>query len=301
MATSKMRWSAKDEKDFAKLRKNYNAKISRLKQTLNPEMQKLLPEPMKKSNIYSRADYTRMQRMGSMFTPRGSEKTVKFHGQDVPLFFKKQTQYIQKVENARRAHRRKQMTPERGTTSLKKQAAFMPMKLKGERSLVDLMKNKERLDRMLTDKDRLDKAELYKANYIRALRDQLGELAGPIIDIIEGLSAEEVVKALEEDYEFSIGFIYEYIEALTKGGALFARWFRKAADINGYEMDQEMLDYMMATYESGVEDSFNESELLDITIKSHPETLKQQGKELPDRDRYEILKAKHARQRRNKK
>lgn len=294
MATSKMRWSKADDAEFAKLRKNYNAKITRLKSTLSPEMQKLLPDPLKKSNIYSRADFKRVKRMSSMFTPRGSETKVKFHGQEVPLFFKKQTQYIQKVENARRAYKRRQLTPERGTTSLKREAAFMPMKLKGERSLVDLMKNKERLDRMLTDKDRIDKAKKYKENYIKALKEQLGELAGPIVDIVEGLPAEEVVKALEEDYEFTIGFIYEYIEALTKGGALFSRWFRKASEINGYEMDQEMLDYMMGTYEGSVSDTLTEKELLDQTIKSHPERLVQEGKPLPNRQAYEKRKKKGA-------
>lgn len=292
MATSKMRWSKADDAEFAKLRKNYNAKITRLKTKLSPEMQKLLPDPMKKSNIYSRADYNRMKRMSSMFTPRGSEQKVKFHGQEVPLFFKKQTQYIQKVENARRAYRRKQMTPERGTTSLKREAAFMPMKLKGERSLVDLMKNKERLDRMLTDKDRIDKAQLYKENYIKALRDQLGPLADPIIDIVEGLPAEEVVKAIEDDYEFSIGFIYEYLEALTKGGALFSRWYRKASEIKGNEMDQAELDYMMGTYEGAVTSTLTDKELLDQTIKSHPERLLQEGKPLPSRKAYENRKKK---------
>lgn len=260
---SKMKWSKEDRAEFAKIRKNFNAKITRLKGT---DIEAFLPNAISQKDIYSRDDFHRIKKYAAMFTERDSQKKIKFHGEEVPEFFKKQTHYIQKVENARRAAKRKQFTPERGTSTMAKEAEFTPMKLKGHKSVVDLLKARERLERMFLDKQKHLKAQLYKDNYLKTLAEKLGPLAGPITELIQDLPAETIAKALEKDYELSIDFLYDYVEAVTKAEALFNMWFGilREKDPKNYT-EEEQAEQFEAAYEDVMGDDWE-----DITERSSP-------------------------------
>ena len=272
---SKMRWSEADRQEFAKLRKNFNAKITRLR-TKNPEMADFLPPEIKISDVYSRADFNRLKKAGSMFTERGSEKKIKFHGEEVPLFFKKRMQYIQKVENARRARRREQFTPEKGTANMAIEAGNAPMRMKGRKSVYDLVKAKERLEAMFTDAKKQGKTRLYKKNYLDALDRIMGPLGAPIRELIQDLPADIFAKALERDYELSIDFVYDYIDAKIKAEALFNRWYEVCSTYNSRKypahMQEELFD---AAYEDIEDVDFD-----DITERSNPINM-QEGMEKP--------------------
>ena len=262
---SKIRWSKNDLAEFARIRKNYNAKIERLRKA-DPDMAGFLPPKLKKEDIYSREDFKRAMRMASLFTPRGSERKVKFHGEEVPFYFKKQIEYVEKVENARRAIRRKQFKPERGQSSMAKEAEFMPMKQKGKRSLYDMMKYREMLFTKLYEKDRRRKMGIYKENYLRALREQLGPLAGPIDELLRSLPAELFVKAIEQDYDLSIDFIYDYVDAILKAERLYNRWFEYLRD---WQPDKYTEEEQELGFESAYEDVMEE-DWADITERSNP-------------------------------
>lgn len=224
---SKMRWSKADRAEFAKIRKNFNAKITRLKGT---DVEAFLPNAISQKDIFSRDDFHRIKKYAAMFTERDSQKKIKFHGEEVPEFFKKQTHYIQKVENARRSAKRKQFTPERGTSTMAKEAEFTPMKLKGQKSVVDLLKARERLERMFLDKSRRLKDQAYKDNYIKALEQQLGPLAGPITELIKDLPPDVIAKAMERDHLFTVDFAYSYLDAVLKAETIFNAWFSLMRD-----------------------------------------------------------------------
>ncbi len=262
---SKIRWSKKDLEEFAKLRKNYNAKIERLRKK-DPSLEIYLPAPLKKTDIYSRADLNRAKKRASMFIERGSEAKVKFHGESVPSFFKKDIQYIQKVENARRARARKEFTPERGISNMAEEAAFQPWKIEGVKTSEELIRHKQRLDHQLYDSSKREKMVLYKDNYLRALKQQLGSLAGPIVELIQDMSPEDFVSAMKKDYELTIGFTYDYIDALLKAERLFNRWFefRRGKSPKVYTK-REQAAQLAAAYED-----VSELDWSDITDRSRP-------------------------------
>ena len=277
---SKMRWSDADRKEFAKLRKNFNAKITRLR-TKNPEIADFLPPEIKISDVYSRADFNRLKKAGSMFTARGSEAKVKFHGEEVPLFFKKRMQYIQKVENARRARRREEFTPERGTTRMAEEAGNAPMRLKGRKSLYDLVKAKERLERMFTDAGKIEKAKIYKKNYLDALDRLLGPLGAPIHELIKDLPAELFGKALLRDDELTIDFLYDYIDAKIKAEALFNRWYQI---MNAYRPKKYPKKMQSVLFEAAYED-IEDVDFDDITERANPINLAE-GMEKPGKTEW---------------
>ena len=275
-----MKWSDADRQEFAKMRKNFNAKIVRLK-AKNPEITDFLPPEIKISDVYSRADFNRLKKAASMFTARGSETKVKFHGEEVPLFFKKRLQYIQKVENARRARRREQFTPERGTSGMAEEAANAPMRLKGRKSLFDLVKAKGRLERMFTDAGKMDKAKAYKKNYLDALDRMLGPLSAPIHELIKDLPEDLFGKALQRDYELTIDFVYDYIDAKIKAEALFNRWYEI---MNAYRPKQYPKKMQSTLFEAAYED-IEDIDFDDITERANPVNLAE-GMERPGKTQW---------------
>lgn len=133
---------------------------------------------------------------------------------------------------------------------MQKEAEFSPMRLKGSKSIVDLIKAKERLDAKLLDKNRHNMAVGYRDNYIEGLKKQLGPLAGPIIELLEGLTPEQVAAALEKDFIYSIDFQYSYMDALIKAETLFDAWFsyRRELDPENYT-EEEQAEAFIAAYE----------------------------------------------------
>lgn len=103
-----------------------------------------------------------------MFTERGSEKKIKFHGEEVPLFFKNGCSTSKRLKMLV-ARRREQFTPEKGTANMAIEAGNAPMRMKGRKSVYDLVKAKERLEAMFTDAKKQGKTKLYKKNYLDAL------------------------------------------------------------------------------------------------------------------------------------
>jgi hypothetical protein len=66
--------------------------------------------------------------------------------------------------------------------------------------------------------------EEYKANYIKGLKNAFGEYADHIIEIIEGLPAENVVKTYYGEQEATITFFYEKQDMDAKLDILEGIW-----------------------------------------------------------------------------
>jgi hypothetical protein len=220
-----IRWRAEDLAEFARIRKNYNAKIARLQKTLPADQAALLPPKLQKSDIYSRADFNRVKRMNTMFTAPGSNEPVKFKGQVVPKFFKQQLQYMTKVENAKRAAARKEMTPERGTFTMGKEAAYAPFELKKKTyTPQELKKRYDAMEIKLLDSDLMKKQQRYKEIYMEAVKTELGAMGQPIIDLIKDIPPDVFAKSLKGEYELNAAFVSDMTDLMVRGSAIYEKW-----------------------------------------------------------------------------
>ena len=253
-----MRWSEQDEETFRKLRKNYNAKIARIKKS-NPELVKFLPSKLKKENIYSRNDFNTAKKYGEMFLKRDSQRFVPIAKKDprmVPEFFKKQMRYITHRENTRRGIAAKKLTPEKGTMSLRQKADIRRLKTapKGKQTdpqkrIEELSAYKRAIEEMhLWDSKYLENANLYRENYIIVLNDELekavpqpqaGMMARPIIELLRTMSVMAIFKAYEDyDMKLYIKFLYDIQEAGTEIKELYLSW----CDYLGRQPNQQYID-----------------------------------------------------------
>ncbi len=257
---SKIRWTEEEKVEFRKIRKNYNAKINRLAAKLPPEQRQFLPEKISMDQIYSRKDFNRAKKMASMFTARGSEETVVYKKQEVPKFFKQQLQYTQKVENSKRAAKRKAFTPEKGTATQAKQAANAPFKMaKPKYEVEELIKRKESMEKRLFDADAVAKAQVYKDRYIESVKVELGALGNPIVDMIKDIPADKFVKSLEGEYELNIAFVSDITDSVIRAQAIYNKWYDFQMELKpdkySEEDKQEKSDFFYGEY--GIEDLMN--------------------------------------------
>ena len=221
---SKMKWRKEDIQEFAKLRKNFNAKINRLSMKYGDEILPFLPQKLAKEDIITRDDFNKIKKYGKMFTERGSDKKVKFGSVEVPKYFRDQTKYMEKSVNARLRWEKAQFTEKKGTKSKSHEAKYTPIQTKSEHSLYDLLKNRDRLESKFTSKQLQKMDEQYKENYINTLKDKLGSLADPIIELIKDLDADLFASTIYQDYEISIDFLYDFVDAVLKAQSVYNEW-----------------------------------------------------------------------------
>lgn len=253
-----MRWSEQDEETFRKLRKNYNAKIERIKKS-NPELVKFLPSKLKKENIYSRNDFNTAKKYGEMFLKRGSERFMPIAKRDprmVPEFFKKQMSYITHRENTRRGIEAKKLSPEKGTMSLRQKADIRRLKTapKGKQTnpqkrIEELSAYKQAIEEMhLWDSKYLENANLYRENYIKVMHDELsksvpepqaGMMARPIEELLRTMTVTAIFNAYKDySYKLYIKYWYDLQDAGKETKALYLSW----CDYLGRQPNQQYLD-----------------------------------------------------------
>ena len=240
-----MRWTEADEETFRKLRKNYNAKIERIKKS-DPEMVKFLPKKLRKEDIYSRKDFNTAQKYGELFLRKGSNKIVRIEPNDprkVPAYFKDQLNYLTRKENARRRSEQGKFTGEKGNQSLKQKADMRKLKAapkgrqsKPEKRLEELASYKNALENIhLYDEFKVQRSIVFRQKYIDKLKQVVSDavrieptisyLVQPIEELLRSADPIKIGVAYKEfSYLLTIDYLYDIQDAAPETFALYVNW-----------------------------------------------------------------------------
>lgn len=222
MQKPKMRWLKKDVAEWAKIRKNHNAKVSRLEK--DPTFTGILPDRIYKTDVTTRADYNRIKKQVDIFTSRGSEKIVKYKGQQIPFYEKKNVQAMVKSIAAKNAHKRKKLSHEGGTMGMNKDAEFLKPNLNKKRTQKEWEMFKKDLKAKYYDKNVLVRQSKYKETYLTMVDRFLGPYGKPIAELLEDVDPTILLEGSYQDALLTIQITSDPIEAELIGESVYNTW-----------------------------------------------------------------------------
>ncbi len=224
--TSAINWRDDDVREIARIRKNYNAKITRLEKKGIPS--DMLPERITAKEIKEKAatrrDFNMIKKQAADFVKKGSEKVVEYKGQYIPEYEKKKiTRMIQSVQQTKTA-KRKKLSEEKGNTNLSKQTDLMALNTKKIRSPEDFDLFVKSLENQFSDKKALAAMQKYKAQYLKNAKDMLGQDAKELIDFLNGQAPDVLTDGYLEDALLNIDMFYEKINRKTLANSILKKW-----------------------------------------------------------------------------
>lgn len=226
-------WNDRQRAEFARLRKNYNAKITRLEKKGLPA-----PERIKMSDIKTARDLEKFKKTAETFTAKGSEKLVEYKGHKIPEWEKSMIIRAAQSVNVRRHHQRQKLAEEKGTERLKKDADFIPVNVDRKRTEKEFQAFKESMKKQLYSKFTSDQLQRFKENYMKAAREQLGDAGRKISDIIGGMTPAEVFDFAFSDDTSTIEFMYdEYQNIQMKADRILSNLERHTGKTYSYDHD----------------------------------------------------------------
>lgn len=230
--SSAIRWRYKDIETFAKIRKNWNAKVSRLEKKGLPA-----PERIYKNDILTRHDFNTLKKDAESFTARGSEKLVKYYDQEIPKYEKERVTRMVRSVNAKKAYERKMLNLEKGTQTKKNRAETAKVNPKKKRVGKDWERFVKSLERQTSDKWNAEQAIQYKQNYMELLDKHLPQYADKIKSRIKNISPDKFAKGMYHDARLSIRYIYDPMDAEIKAEEIFNAWGEYLGYDDGIEFD----------------------------------------------------------------
>lgn len=214
--TSPIKWRKSDKAKLAQRVRVFNAKRTRLIKQV-PELSDILPEKASvsaiKERIYSRADFNKAIARLNRFMVPGASDVVTTKSGVVTTKYQIREMHIQKAQiNRKRAQIRK-LHPDdyfKGIMGTVKGQNLRPKKVDPQKvSKVmwdDVVKN---LEAQFFDSYYARKDELYKKNYIRAVKDAYGEgAARDVIDVLEDMDSSLIADMYFYDPNLQIDFHY---------------------------------------------------------------------------------------------
>lgn len=66
--------------------------------------------------------------------------------------------------------------------------------------------------------------DLFKQNYINAIKKEFGSMGDDLISLIEGLDSEFMIRSMYMDFDLSISFIYAPEEKESKLREIYDTW-----------------------------------------------------------------------------
>lgn len=240
---SRIRWTKNDEKELARLVKNYNAKISRIIKK-DPNMKEFLPDRVKKKNIKeginTRSDLKKQMHSLERFLRRGAEEVIynNFEGEDrigITKYEKREIEIQVATINRLKSLRRKEIE-EMETTSRGKKVGYknkemgrmenlqmlqpkvFNFKTKKKKDFIHFKKGLEDVDVYINMKDLI-----LRENYIDALYEHLGEnpYVNEIADKINSMPIDKFIGTYYSEKEAIIEFIYDPLQASAKIETLY--------------------------------------------------------------------------------
>lgn len=227
-----IRWRKGDAEKLDKEIKRFNAKVNRTKKK-HPDLAEFLPETIKKEEkarllkeIKSapRSEFKKQLNSLSRFSEKGAEKTVtsktgnvvtKWEKKEVSLkvaqINRERTKERTVAENLDVTTQGKSIGFKRGQMGSERMNELKPKpfnfdKIKGGK---EWEKYKETVNKQTSYDAKTRRLEDYKSNYIKGLKGAFGDYASDIIEIVESLPADVVVKTHYAEQEATITFFYE--------------------------------------------------------------------------------------------
>lgn len=243
---SRIRWTESDEKELARLIRNYNAKINRVIKK-DPQMKEYLPTRVKKNElkakIETRSDLKKEMNSLKRFLKRGSEELVfnKYEGSErlgITKYEKREIEIQVATINRLKSIRRKEIE-EMDVTTRGKKVGYKNKEVERMERLQLLQpkvfnfKNKKKSDYkhfkkgLENDVDYITMKDLIlRDNYIDSLYEHLGnnKYVDEIAKKVESMQLDSFIGKYYSDKEAVIEFIYDPIQAKTKLEELYKVW-----------------------------------------------------------------------------
>lgn len=230
--TGRIKWTRDDAQKVANLIRQFNAKITRTTRK-NPSIADTLPERMNSQAIqqmYSqltRKDFNRWVASTMRFLRKGAEETITTKaGVTTTRWQLNEIRYNLSVINAERRKRMERLQP---TTTKGTMGAIKELELQPRVNLSQGIQP-EYWDRYVRgiEKQALssyvsNRAEQYKRNYLKAMRDALGEQP-ELESIIEQIPAETVWEAYAQDPDLGLDYYYYEYEIEEAVQNLKEKW-----------------------------------------------------------------------------
>ncbi|MDP4120848.1 MAG: hypothetical protein Q8876_07340 [Bacillota bacterium] len=237
-----IRWRSRDEKELARVTRNFNAKINR-ELNKHPEMKDILPDKINKKqlreNITTRQEFNKTVHSFERFLKKGAEETItSATGNTITKWEKREiskkvadinrqrTIERKRVEQMEALSRGKPIGLKRGEMGNTRVNELKPKKFDFDKiqpgkewdKYVESVEKQSRA--AYTD----EKAELFKANYLKGLDTVFGSKADELKKIIQALPAQQIVDVFFADEEASIKFIYDPVEQAAHLAYLMEVW-----------------------------------------------------------------------------
>lgn len=215
-----IRWTKSDSAEFARLRKNYNAKVARLERQGLPA-----PERISKKDIGSRRDYNNFKKDYKDFTARGSERMIEYQGHKMPDWQKKQTIRRVKSVNERLRQQREKLTPTKGNMGLIKDQDYRKKDVKRKRTHEEWAKFIDTLKAHYRDSTMREAYQSYKEKYLEELRKEFGDKGTEIEKLVKNADGKAMTEAARDYRELTIDYIYkDPTEMSMKLSLMKKRW-----------------------------------------------------------------------------
>ena len=227
-----IKWREVDEKELARVVKNFNAKIYRERKK-HPDKADLLPQTVKKSDIKAkidtRQDFKREIASLSRFSKKDATKIVESAtGNAVTKWELGEVRIQVATVNRKRSEERKKFNLDRPNMQMgtRKQNELAPKKFDFDK----IRKGKEwelfkqGLDKELARSSN-ETAEKYKENYLKTIEICLGIAGQELHDFISNIPAETLYKNYWEDDEIvKIQFISDPLPAQDIAAVTLEHW-----------------------------------------------------------------------------
>ena len=212
---SNIKWRDKDLAELQRVVKNFNAKIARVEKK-SPHISHFLPEKISvkglKSKIETRADFNRELSSVRRFSEKGAENVKTLPSGATLTNYRLNEARIKSriVEGAKTRERKKaNLSVQAGNMGSIKANNLRPKQFNPNKSMSDWDKFEQVLEKAVMSNYKHDKAEKYKENYLKAIKEQLGPEGYDLYRHVETLDPHFVVEHGVSNPKVSISFSYE--------------------------------------------------------------------------------------------
>lgn len=240
-----IRWRQSDIEKVKREVKRFDAKINR-EIAKNPAMALLLPAKKYTKNVLeninTRKDLNSFYRSTENFFKKDATKILTFGEFQTTKYEHKEALTLTRRINKMRERELVEMNPttDKGTMNAieanhLKPKIYNPAKQSPGAAWRKFMESVEKQSRYGYT---ADKADLYKENYLKAVKNQLGEAGKGLYDKVKGIDSNTFYSAYYDDPLVQIEFIYDPLQQEIIADAAIAHW-----DNILYGIESENNDY----------------------------------------------------------
>ena len=214
MAAPTIRWRESDIREIQRIRKNYNAKITRLEKKgfTGDQMPERITQKQIMSEFVTRQDYRNFLKEAKDFTTKGAERLVEFKGHQMPEYEKKRIIRMQQSVQQQKTAKRSRLSAEAGNLTNASETEVRPINTQRKRTSKEWDKYVKALEAQFSAKERILSAEKYKEQYLKNVKNLLGKDGEKLYNFIEKQDALTIAGGYQHDAVLSIKFTSDPIK-----------------------------------------------------------------------------------------